>query len=91
MGRILAQPKKGEIWKVKLRSGRTWIFESAWDGHIHKTEHQGAYCYDAGGSDCFYNYVTTTKGCHIGSNHEILELRPATQNEIAILLRKLGI
>lgn len=88
MNRIV-QPKKGEIWKVKLRSGRTWIFESAWDGHIHKTEHQGAYCYDSGGSSLFHNYVTMSKGCHVGDSLDILELKPATENEIALFKQKL--
>ena len=49
-------PIVGEIYKVKLNSGRTWLFKSAYCGG-HITEHQGAYCIDCGGDDLFRNYV----------------------------------
>ena len=82
-------PIVGEIYKVKLRSGRTWLFKSAYYGE-QKTEHQGAYCIDCGGCDSFRDYVTTLRGCHVGCNSDIIELKPANLNEISIFKRKLG-
>lgn len=82
-------PIVGEIYKVRLGSGRTWLFKSAYCGE-HMTEHQGAYCIDCGGSDYFRDYVTIIRGCHVGNNHDIIELKPANLNEIAIFKRKIG-
>lgn len=82
-------PIVGEIYKVKLDTGRTWLFKSAYCG-LQKTAHQGAYCIDCGGSDYFRNYVTSLRGCYVGENYEIIELKPANLNEIAIFKRKLG-
>lgn len=82
-------PIVGEIYKVKLESGRTWLFKSAYCGE-HKTEHQGAYCIDYGGIEYFRDYVATNRGCHVGSDMDIISLKPANLNEIAIFKRKLG-
>lgn len=82
-------PIVGEIYKVRLDSGCTWLFKSNYHGE-HITEHQGAYCIDCGGSDYFRDYVAIERGCHVGSNCDIIELRPANLNEIAIFKRKLG-
>lgn len=82
-------PIAGEIYKVKLRSGRTWLFKSAYYGE-HITEHQGAYCIDCDGSDYYRDYVTISRGCHLRDNYDIIELKPANLNEIAIFKRKLG-
>lgn len=82
-------PIFGEIYKVKLDSGRTWLFKSAYCGK-HMTEHQGAYCIDGGGSSFFRDYIDITRGNHVGNNYDIVELKPANLNEIAIFKRKLG-
>ena len=79
-------PIVGEIYKVRLRSGRTWLFKSAYCGD-QKTEHQDAYCIDCGDDDSFRDYVTTSRGCHVGDNSDIIELKPANLNEIAIFER----
>lgn len=82
-------PIAGEIYKVKLSSGRTWLFKSAYYGG-HITEHRGAYCIDCNGDDLFREYVSLLRGCHVGDNQDIISLKPANLNEIAILKRKLG-
>lgn len=82
-------PIVGEIYKVRLRSGRTWLFKSAYCGE-HMTEHQDAYCIDCGGSRYYRDYKTYARGCHVGDNSDIIELKPANLNEIAIFKRKLG-
>lgn len=82
-------PIAGEIYKVKLRSGRTWLFKSAYYGE-QITEHQGAYCIDCGGDECFRDYVSIQIGCYVGDNDAIIELKHANLNEIAIFKRKLG-
>lgn len=82
-------PIVGEIYRVKLSSGRTWLFKSAYCGH-HITEYQGAYCINCGGIDYFRDYATVERGCHVGRNLDIIELKPANLNEIAIFKRKLG-
>jgi len=79
----------GEIYKVKLDSGRTWLFKSAYCGE-QLTEHQGAYCIDCGGCSFFRDYTTIERGRHVGNNHDIIELKHANLNEIAIFKRKLG-
>lgn len=81
-------PIVGKIYKVKLNSGRTWLFKSAYCGE-HITEHQGAYCIDCGGDDSFRNYVSSCRGCHVGNNQDIISLKPANLNEIAIFKKKL--
>lgn len=82
-------PIVGEIYKVSLCSCRTWLFKSAYCGE-HITEHQGAYCIDSGGSSFFRDYIDKTRGHHVGSNYDIIELKPANLNEIAIFKKKLG-
>lgn len=82
-------PIVGEIYKVKLRSCRTWLFKSAYYGE-HLTEHQGAYCVDCGDNDLLRDYVSTLRGYCVGYNRDIVELKPANLNEIAIFKRKLG-
>lgn len=67
-------PIAGEIYKVKLSSGRTWLFKSAYCGE-YKTEHQGAYCIDCDGSDYFRDFVSIGRGYHIGNNYEIIEVK----------------
>ena len=90
MPTIAMQPRKGEIWKVKIgRSGRTWLFESAWEGHEQIAEHQGAYCYDSNGDILYDNHVSDKRGMHVGDNNKIELLIPANINEIAIFKRKL--
>lgn len=44
---IQETPIVGKIYKVKLASGRTWLFISAYKGY-HITEHRGAYCINCG-------------------------------------------
>jgi len=80
-------PIVDEIYRVKLRSGRTWLFKSAYYGE-HITEHQGAYCIDCGGDELFRDYVSLSLGCHVGDNQDIISLNPANLNEIAIFKRK---
>lgn len=80
-------PVNGEIYKVKLRSGRSWLFKSAYYGE-HITEHQGAYCFDCGGDETFRDYVASHRGCYVGDNQDIISLKPANLNEIAIFKRK---
>lgn len=82
-------PIVGEIYKVKLNSGRTWLFKSAYRGE-HITEHQGAYCIDCGGDDSYRDYVSLLRGFHVGDNNDILSLKPANLNEIAIFKKKFG-
>lgn len=82
-------PVKGEIYKVKLRSGRTWLFKSAYYGG-QMTEHQGSYCIDCNGCDWYRDLVSISRGRHVGDNSNIIELKPANVNEIAIFKRKLG-
>lgn len=65
-------PIVGEIYKVKLRSGRTWLFKSAYYGE-QITEHQGDYCIDCGGNDYYRDYVTTARGCYVVDNSDIIE------------------
>ena len=86
---IQETPVVGKIYKVKLISGRTWLFKSAYEGH-HITEHQGAYCINCNGSVEFEDYATIVLGCHVGGNCEIISLVPANENEIAMFYRKLG-
>lgn len=87
---IQETPIVGKIYKVKLTSGRTWLFMSAYEGH-HITEHRGAYCINCNGSAYFKDYVTRDSGCHVGNNSDIISLIPANENEIAIFNRKLGL
>ena len=87
---IQETPIAGKIYKVKLDSGRTWIFESAYCGFF-LTEHQGAYCINDGGDSHFTNYISRRIGCHIGEKYNIVSLVPANENEIAIFNRKLGL
>lgn len=80
----------GKLYRVKLNSGRTWIFKSAYQGE-HLTEFEAAYCIDGGGDDYFTDRIEIRVGCHIGNNEDILSLTPANENEIAIFNRKLGL
>lgn len=81
-------PIVGEIYKVKLSTGRTWLFKSAYCG-AYITEHQGAYCMDCCGDNSFKDYVSLLRGCHVGANYDIISLKPANLNEISIFKRKL--
>lgn len=87
---IQETPIAGKIYKVKLRSGRTWIFKSAYCGY-HLTAHQNAYCLHDGGDSYFTNRISIDRGCHVGNNMDIIKLIPANENEIAIFKRKFGI
>ena len=87
---IQETPIVGKIYKLKLNRGTTWIFKSAYCGHFF-TEHQGAYCINDGGDSYFTNYISRSKGFHIGTNYDIVKLVPANENEIAIFNRKLGL
>ena len=80
----------GKIYKVKLVSGRTWLFISAYKGY-HITEHRGAYCINCGGAVYFEDRIARELGCHVGNNRDIVSLVPANENEIAIFKRKLVI
>ena len=80
----------GKIYKLKLTSGRTWLFMSNYQG-FYITEHQGAYCINCGGCESFKDFIARGKGCHVGNNFDIISLLPANENEIAIFKRKLGI
>ena len=84
------KPIVGKLYRVKLDSGRTWIFKSAYQGE-HLTEFEAAYCINAGGDDYFTDRIEIRVGCHIGSNDDILSLTPANENEIVIFNRKLGL
>ena len=86
---IQETPIVGKIYKVKLKSGRTWLFMSAYKGR-HITEHRGAYCINCNGSSYFKDYATMDLGCHVGENFDIINLVPANENEIAMFYRKLG-
>ena len=85
---IQETPIVGEIYKVKLDSGRTWIFKSAYRGE-YLTEFELAYCINVGGDDYFTDRIERGIGCHVGSNSDIISLVPANENEIAIFNRKL--
>ena len=85
---IQETPIAGKIYKVKLDSGRTWIFKSAYRGE-HLTEFELAYCINAGGDDYFTDRIERRIGCHVGNNSDIISLIPANENEIAIFNRKL--
>ena len=87
---IEGTPRKGEIWKLYDIRGRTWIFRSNGVNSEWLTEHAGAYCWDDGGDDYLNEYTSTTIGNHIGNNENIIDLKPANLNEIAIFKRKLG-
>ena len=87
---IQETPIVGEIYKVKLDRGTTWIFKSAYCGQF-LTEHQGAYCINDGGDSYFTNYISRNIWSHIGSNSDIISLVPANENEIAIFYRKLSL
>ena len=80
----------GKLYRVKLKSGRTWIFKSAYRGE-YLTEFELAYCINAGGDDYFTDRIVRRIGCHVGGNEDILSLTPANENEIAIFNRKLGL
>ena len=85
---IQETPIPGKIYKVKLDSGRTWLFKSAYKNH-HLTEYSGCYCYNSGGDSYFENIISNDIGCHIGNNSDILLLTPANENEIVIFKSKL--
>lgn len=87
---IQETPIVGKIYKVKLDSGRTWIFKSAYQGK-HLTEFKAAYCINACGDDYFTDRIERRIGCHVGGNSDIISLVPANENEIAIFNRKLGL
>lgn len=87
---IQETPIFGKIYKVKLRIGRTWLFNSAYSGY-HLTAHQGCYCINNGGDHYFTNRISRDRGCHVGNNDDIISLIPANLNEIAIFNRKLGL
>lgn len=80
----------GKIYKVKLTSGRTWIFKSAYQGE-HLTEFEAAYCINGGGNYYFTDRIERGRGYHVGGNSDIISLTPANENEIAIFNRKLGL
>ena len=84
------KPIVGKLYRVKLKRGRTWIFNSAYRGE-HLTEFELAYCINAGGYDYFTDRIERRIGCHVGGNEDILSLTPANENEIAIFNRKLGL
>lgn len=86
---IQETPIVGKIYKVKLDSGRTWIFKSAYQGKYF-TEFKAAYCINAGGDDYFTDRIERRMGCHVGNNCDIISLVPANENEIAIFNRKIG-
>lgn len=86
---IQRTPIEGKIYKVKLNSGRTWLFKSAYQGY-HITEHRGAYCINCGGDSYFEDYISRDIGCHVGNNWDIISLVPANENEIAMFKRVLG-
>lgn len=87
---IQETPIAGKIYKVKLSSGRTWLFKSAYRGE-HFTEFELAYCINNGGDSYFTNYISKKIGHHAGANNEIISLVTANENEIAIFNRKLGL
>ena len=87
---IQETPIVGKIYRVKLKSGRTWIFKSAYRGE-HLTEFEAAYCINEGGNDYFTDRIERGRGCHVGGNSDIISLTPANENEIAIFNRKLGL
>lgn len=86
---IQETPIAGKIYKVKLNSGRTWLFVSAYKGH-HITEHRGAYCINCGGDSYFEDYISRDICCHVGSDSDIISLVPTNENEIAMFKRVLG-
>lgn len=85
---IEGTPRKGEIWKLYDIYGRTWLFRSNGATGEHLTYHDGAYCWDCGGDDYFDEYVSHRTGCYIGDNENIVDLKPANLNEIAIFKSK---
>lgn len=84
------KPIVGKLYRVKLDSGRTWIFKSAYQGE-HLTEFEAACCINGGGNDYFTDRIERGRGCHVGGNRDIISLTPANENEIAIFNRKLGL
>lgn len=84
------KPIVGKLYRVKLYSGRTWIFKSAYQGE-HLTEFEAAYCINGGGNDYFTDRIERGRGCHVGGNSDIISLTPANENEIVIFNRKLGL
>ena len=84
------KPIVGKLYRVKLKSGRTWIFKSAYRGE-YLTEFELAYCINADGDDYFTDRIERRIGFHIGFNEDILSLTPANENEIVIFNRKLGL
>lgn len=85
---IQETPIADKIYKVKLTSGRTWLFMSAYKGN-HITEHRGAYCINCGGELYFKDYITKSIGFHVGNNCDIISLVTANENEIVMFKRKL--
>lgn len=83
-------PIVGKLYRVKLDSGRTWIFKSAYQGK-HLTEFEAAYCINDVGNNYFTGRIERGIGCHVGGNSDIISLTPANENEIAIFNRKLGL
>lgn len=86
---IEGTPKKGEIWKLYDRFGRTWLFRSNGATNEHLTYHDGAYCWDCGRDEYLDGYVPHRTVCYIGDNKNIVDLKPANLNECAIFERKL--
>ena len=84
------KPIVGKLYRVKLNSGRTWIFKSAYRGEC-LTRFESAYCINDGGDDYFTDMISRRVGCHIGFDEDILSLTPANENEIVIFNRKLGL
>ena len=87
---IKEKPIVGKIYKVKLISGRTWLFMSDYQGY-YITAHRGAYCINCGGDAHFEDLVSNNIDCHVGGNRDIISLSPANENEIVLFKRKLGI
>lgn len=86
---IEGTPRKGEIWKLYDRAGRTWLFRSNGATSEHLTYHDGVYCWDCGGDDNFDGFISRTTGGYIGDDDNIIDLKPANLNECAIFERKL--
>ena len=85
---IQETPIADKIYKVKLTSGRTWLFMSAYKGY-HITEHRGAYCINCGGELYFKDCIRKSTGCPVGNNCDIISLVPANENEIVMFKSKL--
>lgn len=83
-------PKDGEIWTIKTKGNRVWVFRSLkYHNDCRSTEYTGCYnciCIDGNNDPMFNNFISRTHG-YIGYDDQIKILRPANVNELAIYKR----